>query len=315
MPKLNSSTITAQEKLSRGGMPLSEVDIQALLKDPNSWLSQQLAIAQMDAQITKLYIHELFATYYHFQQDREVEYLERSKSFGIAQRLQERMDSRGPSLAYNDETTLSFMLENLLSLPQSNMTANQLDLHYTNIMMTIQNQMNEKIGSTITLKDGSTLINPMTTIPPISVTQLLKYNPTLASTVEEQAKNEKTKKDFVKFNVNFAPTLLHLQLAASVCEKNGIKTSNVSVFTEVANFFAQQYKAVKDATSNLVEHLTENMERSADIFIEGIKDRLNNKSKPNTSEPPALFGYRDSNQNHPKYDSEVSPVPIQKRTK
>lgn len=212
----------------------SAVDIEAQLRDPNSYASKlyRAVVAEYasalaaDKLLFQLFLESLVREELRSQQEGREQAEEISLLGAVAQRpvlvpVPGATDSKAQEKQML-QAQLVQELRNLLTVDQSTMTLPQLTQHHQAIMSNYHSQLALSIGPTVTLPSGTTLTVPATTTtPPAPAVTVLARNEGLR---KEVLAREDGPKDFAVHHAQLSTSALTpFNLAREIKEASGIE--------------------------------------------------------------------------------------------
>lgn len=290
------TTMNAQEKSQRG-LPLSAADIQELLKDPNSWVSKLYADCMMYSAMAE----HAFILFLELTMKEEALALSQEKASALEQQYREERMALQPSTVPNIfdvtpaqipefQSLLQIELKSLLAIPQSSMTAAQLNQHHQNLTANFNNQVSAQLGPVVTLASGTQLNIPQLVSPPaISASQVLQPNPGLAVTVNS---NPGMQNAFATFHTQ-AETghFAVLKKYREILNANNIDDLQPVDKKEMFRLIDSVVRHIKDNNQSLAEQLFYNNSLSLKLFSNNSLNvnPIIQEPMPSLSKPPAMF--------------------------
>lgn len=279
------NNLTPQEKSARG-LPLSTADIEALLKDPNSWIAQlynesQLLAARLRIELTELafirYVEAMLQEdrLARAQLDASKENAREARAYASSPQpqLQPTVAATLAPSASMSETLDALMDEQktLLATPQANMTQAQLTAHHQQVMTNFSNQISARLGPKLTLPLGAgakpvTLVVPqMASKPPAPLSLVMARNPGLNAMAKA---NPKVQEGLVVHNAKASTGYFaSLNKMREILEANREHLQKIGIDIDNINLTPAQMKHVDietkaGQTPGLINHLIENFKLS-----------------------------------------------------
>jgi len=292
------STLTPQQKTELG-LTLSGADIQALLNNPNSWVSRlyndcllitaisvaqfiqilQCVMQQQTLLAQQLEIKELVRA----ERDSKAESRYYEELYTLA--LSGKLTAQQPSQSQLEPNLLALKLEmtTLIALPQTSMSAAQLATQHQQITKNLNNQVAVHLGTSITVPiyvKGASNTTPITlTIPSLnskpaaSAVDLVKLNPALGT---QLAADEGVRAGFArhaaKAGVGYLAVLNKWNEIAKhnsdAFKAAGIDEDNMNLSPSMLKNIDKAYQHCLNDNKGLVECLQKNNELALDAFLQ-----------------------------------------------
>lgn len=281
---MKTKTLTPQLKLQRG-LTLSAEDIQALLKDPNSWVSKLYNECILIAAITQ---HEFIRLVHLIMQEQKlaVQALENEEHLRAEREAEKEsqyyaelysQQVRGTNLIEQNEAqqfalaSLRLEMADLLAVPQHNMTHLQLAKHHKQITANFNNQIAAALGPAFKLPVNVnnspqmlTLAVPQMTNKSIaSAAEIVAHNPALSA---ELKLKPSLSNHFAKHAaLACAGYLVTLNKCREILEHNreilsatGINIDDIQLNPHMVKIIDHATQSCLDANAGLLEKLIEN---------------------------------------------------------
>lgn len=319
----------------------SAIDIEAQLRDPNSYASKlyRAVVAEYasalaaDKLLFQLFLESLVREELRSQQESREQAEETSLLGAVAQRpvlvpVSGATDSKAQEKQAL-QTQLQQALRSLLAVDQSTMTLPQLTQHHQAIMSNYYSQIALSVGPSITLPSGTTLtVPPAPTTPPAPAVTVLARNEGLR---KEVLAREDGPKDFATHHaqmaVGIAAVFKLVQESMRASKIDYLKSSDMHAISRIVDREVTLFRTQHAQQSlAVVEHLIEGnsfalkQQLAAEVEASMLHqsalsgDAFSSIPRgPSLANPPAHFAHSDKKRPAADLDAGITIVPSSKR--